>query len=111
MLTLSQAEAAPPFAIFERWAPRTRISNAFRDVAVHRWQWKNGCVGEAPDAIVRGTHPSKIAKGGAASVINGADKNQRWASPPTDELKRVRYIEVRTDVSVDYLLPLNDVTP
>ena len=47
MLTPIQAVAAPPFAIFDRWASRTRISNAFRDPAVHRWQRKNGCVGEA----------------------------------------------------------------
>src|ERR1700685_4535975 len=30
-----------------------------------------------PDTIVRGTHPSKTAKGGAASVV----VVQRWASP------------------------------
>jgi hypothetical protein len=36
---------------------------------------------KSPDAIVRGAHPSRIAKGRAASVVVA----QRWASP----LKRV----------------------
>ena len=65
----------------ERWAPRTQISDAPREAAVHRGNGKTESRRGSPDNISRCTHPSKIAKGGAASVINGAGKNQRWASP------------------------------
>jgi hypothetical protein len=40
----------------------------------HRTGWQN-----FSDAIVRGAHPSKTAKGEAAKIVVG----QRWASPLT----------------------------
>jgi hypothetical protein len=39
-----------------------------------------------------------------AHFVIDAGKTKRLGHPSTDELKSVRYIGVRTDVSVDYLL-------
>jgi hypothetical protein len=56
------------FRVLERWTPRTSSYSFIR----HRRRESAGRLRycpPSPDAIVGGTHPSKIAKGGAASVV------------------------------------------
>jgi hypothetical protein len=74
----SSNEAAPPFAVFERWAPQAPSLVLIRQLSrADSTREPKFSSGKSPDTIVPGTHPSKIAKGGAALVV----AMQRWASP------------------------------
>lgn len=64
-------EAGPPFVVFERWVPPASTSCFFVADA-----WRIKYLRSVPDNVVRGTHPSKIAKGGAASIAM-ADKKSK----------------------------------
>ncbi len=66
----STNEAAPPFAVFERWAPPTSSFVLIRRSShVDSAREPKFTSAKSPEYIVRGTHPSKTAKGGAASVV------------------------------------------
>ena len=59
-------------------------SNAFHDATLHppgKRKCSYAC--EDPDTVVRDSHPSKIAKGGAASfvVMRESNSSHVWASP------------------------------
>jgi len=73
--------AAPPSAVFGRWALRTSM---FRSILRRRCMesaWR--IFSQISDTDVGGAHASKTAKRGAADVVMAADKKQSWASPPT----------------------------
>jgi hypothetical protein len=76
-------EAAPPFAIFEGWVPRTTASDDFvcRNVGFPRNEWVRGermNLGvEVGDA-----HLPKISEGGAASVVRAQAINSKVGQPP-----------------------------
>ena len=69
----------PP--VFGRWAPRTRRSMPGRPLLFIAAKENRVASAKPPDTIVRGTHPSKIAKGGAASVCDCDDNLKSKAGP------------------------------
>jgi hypothetical protein len=89
----STNEAAPPFAVFERWAPQASSFVLIRRSSdVDYREEPKFTIAKSPDTIVPGTHPSKIAKGGAASIL----VVQRWASPPAPTRRpRIRVNKIR----------------
>jgi hypothetical protein len=76
-------EAAPRFAIFEAWAPRTMVLVALTEVAPQLlFGLQAAVVTNEPAVEVRGAHLPKIAEGGAASVGMAPAIKQIKSGPP-----------------------------
>jgi hypothetical protein len=74
-------EAAHPSLIFEGWELRAIVSGPFAcvNLAIIWRPRRLGLTNNAYSVGVRGTHLSKIAKGGAASVVHGLEAALRSA--------------------------------
>jgi hypothetical protein len=65
----------PPFRDFRKVGTTASTSCSFATTAAWSPQGSWGAFSWVPGISVRGTHASKIAKRGAASIYEGADKN------------------------------------
>jgi hypothetical protein len=66
---ITTIEAAPPVARFDRWVPRTLVSELLSDDAHFHAEISAAVVASEHEVEVRGTHSSKTATSGAASVV------------------------------------------
>ncbi len=69
----------------EAWGTLRVASGSEINSLGHPTGWQN-----FSDAIVRGAHPSKTAKGEAAEIVAG----QRWASPSPERLKYTQQCDI-----------------